>query len=432
MYRGNTYGICVIIRLRGSKHLMTIFEKMLTAEYKDGFIMRKDNKLGLDDAAKKNLSEYILSNQCDIDIRRLMSGDYFFKPPIQHMTRKVHSSRRRKVYSFRGNEKYLLQYIAYVLMDLDSAHADSLCSFRRDNRSRMFFRNIERIDRHRELYVMKTDIHSYGESIDQDICLKSAASYFKEDPSFLRFLQQLMMRNEYYRDGKLVSKRVSIIDGLPIGNFLTNIYLSELDRILEPKAVSYMRYSDDIAFFTDSYEKAMWALSRVKELSAGLKLTINEEKTRISPPGEDVDLLGIKIYDGGLDIADNSVRKLLSRMKRYRDKLLRMQRYKKITPKESLERMIRYYDWSFFGYEVDNHEFNWVVHAFPIITRTDGLERIDAYVQDCIRVAGSGKLGNSKYRIRYADMVNAGYRNLVSAYYHGYSMKQKPDGGNSA
>ena len=58
-----------------------------------------------------------------------------------------------------------------------------------------------------------------------------------------------------------------------------------------------------------------------------------------------------------------------------------------------------------------------------MITQTDGLERLDRYVQDCIRVVGSGKLGNAKYRIRYKDMCGAGYRNLVHAYFHGYTLE---------
>ena len=85
---------------------------------------------------------------------------------------------------------------------------------------------------------------------------------------------------------------------------------------------------------------------------------------------------------------------------------------------------VPYYDRTFFGKMQDDHEFNWVIHAFPIITRTDGLHRIDAYVQDCLRVVGSGKMGNSKYRVRYSDMVAGGYKNLVSSYYHGYEISQ--------
>ena len=78
----------------------------------------------------------------------------------------------------------------------------------------------------------------------------------------------------------------------------------------------------------------------------------------------------------------------------------------------------------FFGKKQNDHEFNWVIHAFPIITRTDSLKQLDSYVQDCIRVVGSGKLGDAKYRIRYDAMTAAGYRNLVYAYYHGYTVEE--------
>ena len=403
---------------------MTIFEKMLTDEYKRAFIEKNDNKFGIDDEYKNRLLMYITGEKCDEDIKSLIQGDFIFSPPVQHLIRKSHSTKRRKVYSFPEQEKFLLKYITFVLMDFDDIHADSLCSFRKDNRVKSFFRTIKKIDPKRELYVLTADISDYGGSVDQDICMEIAGRIFPDDPDFMRFLIRLMTRNEFYVKGELKKERVSIIEGLPMGNFLNNIYLGKLDQLLEPVAVCYMRYADDMAFFTDSKEKAIQALDIIKDQCRKLKLSLNEEKTKIIMPGEDVDVLGIKIYNGGFDIAENSMQKLMSKMKRYRDRQLRRQRRKKTTPHESLEAMIGYYDRTFFGKMQDDHEFNWVIHAFPIITRTDGLHRIDAYVQDCLRVVGSGKMGNSKYRVKYSDMVAGGYKNLVSSYYHGYEISQ--------
>lgn len=106
--------------------------------------------------------------------------------------------------------------------------------------------------------------------------LRSAEEIINRD--FMRFLIRLMTRNEFYVKGELKKERVSIIEGMPMGNFLNNIYLGDLDQILEPEAVCYMRYADDIAFFTDSLEKANFALAVIKEQCSRLKLFLNEKR----------------------------------------------------------------------------------------------------------------------------------------------------------
>lgn len=406
------------------RHNMGIFDKMLLLSYKQGFIDKKASKINIDTDYLNEISDYIFSSECNNDIYRLKNGDFFLDAPKCFQVKKSHSTRRRTVYSFKGKDKFLLQFMSFVLMDLDGIHSDSLCSFRSDNRTIMFFQKVRRLDNDRSHYVMKADIHNFGASMDQDIALSLLSDVFSQDKEFLAFLTWLMTRNEFYSNGELIHKRVSIIEGLPLGCFIQSLYLAELDRILEANAVMYMRYTDDIAFFTDDAEKALWALEQVRMICRKRGVVLNEEKTHLYSPGEPVELLGIEIYNGGFDIGANSMQKTLSKIKRYRNKLLRRERYGRITKQDAMQRMVSFADRVFFGFKQDEHEFNWVMHAFPIITRTDSLQKIDSYVQDCIRVVGSGKQGNSKYRIRYKDMTAAGYRNLLHAYYHGYTLKE--------
>ena len=404
---------------------MTVFEKMLDPSVRQAFLFHRQEKQLVSEEAVQALSEYILSCECTEDILRLKAGDFFFDAPRQFLIRKNHSERRRKVYSFKGHEKMLLRFMAFVLMDYDHIHASSLCSFRKENRTKMFFDRVRKLDRGRKNYVLKTDIHEYGGSVDQDLLMEKLEKLFSDDPEFLRFLRQLLTRNEYYRKGRLVKERVSVIDGVPIGAFLTNLYLGELDRVLETESVVYMRYTDDIAFFAETEEKARWAFEEIKRITGSLKLSINEDKTEIIPPGQEFEVLGIQVLPDGFDIGENALEKLTDKLKRCRNKQLRRYRWGKCTLEQGMHRMISFEDRLFFGKLRNDHELNWVVHAFPIITRTDSLKKLDRWVQDCIRVSGSGKLGNARYRIRYKTMKEAGYRSLLHAYYHGYSMEEE-------
>ncbi|MCF0143011.1 MAG: hypothetical protein HUJ75_06510, partial [Parasporobacterium sp.] len=300
--------------------------------------------------------------------------------------------------------------------------------FRKDNRTAAFFRKVRQIDPSRSLYIAKADFHDYGASVDQDILLETIKPFFLDDPDFFAFASWIMTRNEFYKKDQLIHQRVSIIQGLPIGNFFNNLYLRDMDLELEKEAVLYMRYADDIACFTETREQAERALETVAQYAKKRNLTINEEKSGIILPGEEAEILGIQIFPGGFDIGDHARTKLKDKLMKYSKKKVRRVTYGKITYKTAMEDMIRYYDRIFFGKKARDHELNWVVHAFPMITRIDGLKDIDACAQEAIRYAGTGKRTNSKYRVRYKQMCKAGYKSLVHAYYHGYEITNTDTG----
>lgn len=400
-----------------------IFEKMCAYEYRQRYINRIQEKPGITDDIKEKIISYISDGQMEEDVLRLKAHDWFLAPPRQVMIRKRNSDRRRIVYCFNERENFLLKYMTFILMDFDHIHCDSLCSFRTENRTNQFFKNVRETDPNRELYILKNDFHDFGGSLDQDILLRIIKPFFEDDPDFYAFVSWLMTRNEFFCKGELVHERVSIIEGLPIGSFLNNMYLRELDYILESQAKLYMRYTDDIAFFTDSFESCEQALSVIRSYAEKLKLTVNEEKTMIIRPHEEAELLGIQIFEGGFDIGDFAIRKLTGRLKNKCDHLLRRIQSGKCSKERAMQEMIYFYDRIFFGRKVNDHELNWIIHAFPVVTRMDGLKKLDAYAQDCIRICGSGRKTNAKYRIRYKDMVKHGYRNLIHAYYHGYEIK---------
>ena len=326
-----------------------IFQKMLSDEYKTAFVQKLENKIGMPDEVRESIVNYIKSSELDNDVKRLCAGNYFFSPPRQSMVRKNHSNRRRTVYIFNEKESYFLKFMTFVLMDFDYLYSPALCSFRTENRTDMFFKKLRKIDPKRKLYIVKSDIHDFGNSIDQDILLYDIEPFFKDDPSFFNFTRWLMTRNEFYGHGKLTKERVSIVDGLPIGNFFKNMYLRQMDLELEPESILYMRYTDDIAFFTDSYEKTQWALEKIREYAYRQKLEINEEKTQIFKPGEEAELLGIQIFDGGFDIGDFAIKKLTDKLKRYCDKKIRRVSYGKCTHEQIMGDMIRFCDRVFFG-----------------------------------------------------------------------------------
>ncbi|HPE86216.1 MAG TPA: group II intron reverse transcriptase/maturase [Bacteroidales bacterium] len=105
--------------------------------------------------------------------------------------------------------------------------------------------------------------------------------------------------------------------GSPLSPLLSNIVLDELDKELENRGHSFVRYADDFSIFVRSQR----ASERVKEsisayLTTKLKLKVNQEKS-ICCESCDTKFLGYTILnDGTLTVAETSVKRLKMKIRK--------------------------------------------------------------------------------------------------------------------
>ena len=147
-----------------------IFEKMKNPERKAAFLRRCGEAVNSDPAEVEAMAAYILTDRFDADLQRLIEGDWYFEPPTMILLRKGKSQKRRKVYSFIDENRIMLQYLSFMLLNrYDDRLPDSLYSFRRNKPCWQLYRSIRKSDPHREKYVIKADIHKFGESVDPEM-----------------------------------------------------------------------------------------------------------------------------------------------------------------------------------------------------------------------------------------------------------------------
>lgn len=121
-----------------------------------------------------------------------------------------------------------------------------------------------------------------------------------------RFLKAGLM------EGGLVSQRTKgTPQGGPLSPLLSNIVLDELDKELERRGHSYVRYADDVKIFVGSQQAA----ERVKQtitrhITEKLILKVNETKSRICR-GHELNFLGHSILSGGrIGLSEESEQRL--------------------------------------------------------------------------------------------------------------------------
>jgi RNA-directed DNA polymerase len=132
-------------------------------------------------------------------------------------------------------------------------------------------------------YVIDLDLRSYFDTVRHHILLKKVARRI-HDPEVL-WLLRLMLR---------ASGKQGVPQGGVISPLLSNIYLNDLDQMLERAKqvtqhqqwtyVEYARFADDMVILVNSHWRRQWLRQavekRIREELAKLEVEVNEDKSR--------------------------------------------------------------------------------------------------------------------------------------------------------
>ncbi len=146
-------------------------------------------------------------------------------------------------------------------------------------------------------YVIDLDLRAYFDNVRQDIVLEKVARRVR-DKDALRLLKLIM---------RATGKR-GVPQGGVISPLLSNIYLNEVDKMLEKAKevtrcgkwtyIEYVRFADDLVVLADPHPHHRWLREgverRLREEFAKLGVEVNEEKSRVADlaKGESFGFLG--------------------------------------------------------------------------------------------------------------------------------------------
>ena len=213
-------------------------------------------------------------------------------------------------------DRMIQQAVAQVLQPIfESIFSDSSFGFRPGRSTHgAVLRAYEYIQQGSE-WVVDLDLEKFFDRVNHDVLMARVARRVKDKRALLlirRFLQAGMM------EGGLVSPRTEgTSQGSLLSSLLSNILLDELDKELERRGHSFVRYADDCNVYVQSKaagERVMETLERF--LAKRLRLRVNREKSAVARPSERK-FLGYTIYGESkpkLMVARKSVQ-------RFKDKL---------------------------------------------------------------------------------------------------------------
>lgn len=164
-------------------------------------------------------------------------------------------------------------------------------------------------------WVVDIDLKSFFDQVNHDRLMTKIGRKVR-DKRVLALIGRYLRADMQSADGRREARKAGTPQGGPLSPLLSNIYLDALDKELEKREVSFVRYADDISIFASSPRSAQRILESVVEwLRKELGLEVNVEKSGSGPSGTG-SLLGFRLYeDGKIGVSPKAVSKLKEKVR---------------------------------------------------------------------------------------------------------------------
>lgn len=164
-------------------------------------------------------------------------------------------------------------------------------------------------------YVVDIDLKSFFDEVNHDRLMHLLSEHV-EDKSLKKLIGAFLRAPVQRPEGSRYKRGKGTPQGGPLSPLLANIYLDPLDKELERRGLSFVRYADDIAIFVSSPRAAERVLARITDwIEKNLKVPVNREKSGSGPSAESA-LLGFRLEeDGTISIAPKSIQRLKSKVR---------------------------------------------------------------------------------------------------------------------
>ena len=147
-------------------------------------------------------------------------------------------------------------------------------------------------------WVVDIDLASFFDQVNHDRLMHLLGQRIR-DKRILTLIGRYLRAPMDAGDGRHIRRNRGTPQGGPLSPLLANLYLDVLDRELEQRGLSFVRYADDIAVFVSSERAAKRVLDRLTRwLHTHLDLDVNATKSGARRT-EATALLGFRIHPGG-------------------------------------------------------------------------------------------------------------------------------------
>jgi group II intron reverse transcriptase/maturase len=234
-----------------------------------------------------------LAGQIDLLQRMVQDESYFAWPLRKIEVEKSPGSEERRTLLVPAVRDRVLQtaVAAYMEPFLEAEFDECSFAYRRGRSVRMAVERVYQLYQEGYRWLLDADIESFFGSVDREIAAGRLSTLIP-DETVVR-LVRLWLDSAVWDGLHLTRTAFGLPLGAVISPMLANLCLDVLDDRLLEEGIKMVRYSDDFVVLTKSRKAAERAHALTEEVLAGLRLRLNEGKTRIVRFSDGFKFLGI-------------------------------------------------------------------------------------------------------------------------------------------
>jgi group II intron reverse transcriptase/maturase len=127
--------------------------------------------------------------------------------------------------------------------------------------------------------VVDVDLEKFFDHVNHDVLMGRLAKRI-EDRRMLGLIRRYLQAG-VMADGVAMERHEGTPQGGPLSPLLANVLLDEVDKELERRGLSFVRYADDLNVYVRSKRAGEDAMRTLRRLYARLRLRINEAKSAV-------------------------------------------------------------------------------------------------------------------------------------------------------
>ena len=233
---------------------------------------------GVDGMTVDELPKYLAGNWVMLRVQ-LLDGNYQPKP-VREVEIPKDDGGVRKLGIPSVVDRFLQQSILQVLQPMfDATFSQHSHGFRPGRSAHDAVCEAQRYIQSRKQVVVDVDLEKFFDRVNHDVLMGRLAKRI-EDKRVLglirRYLNAGIMAN-----GVVVERYEGTPQGGPLSPLLANVLLDEVDKELEKRGLSFVRYADDLNVYVKSRRAGNDAMELLKQLYGQLRLRINEKKSAV-------------------------------------------------------------------------------------------------------------------------------------------------------
>src|SRR6266571_2382090 len=213
-------------------------------------------------------------------------------------------------------DRLIQQSIAQVLTPIfDPEFSESSFGFRPRRSAHDAVRQLREYLRQGYRIAVDIDLAKFFDTVNHDLLMTFVGRKVRDK-------RVLALIGKYLRagvevNGRLEKTRLGVPQGGPLSPLLANILLDHLDKELESRGHKFVRYADDFVILVKSQRAGERVMGSVRKyLTSQLKLTVNEDKSKVARSG-DISFLGFVFKGTKILWSDKAYKEFRRRVKKY-------------------------------------------------------------------------------------------------------------------